>query len=185
MVEALDNYDEDGLIFQTLEEIINRTLFGDPIFGDTLDHFSSEIILEEFSPKLRLDHNLPVRLELIPIEKDVFYLLHIACYLTLQWERPKIQLGIEQIMIESIVKKRSKKEAGQLMKEHVCHYLKYQKNLNCISLENTTTWMNCQSSESIPQHQEWCNDCKNLSDCLGDKTHVYSLLKFNLKIFHS
>ena len=184
MVEALDHYDNDGLIFKTLEEIVNRT-FEDTIFGDTLDYFSAEIILREFSPKLRLDHNLPARLELIPIEKDVFYLLHIACYLTLQKERRKIRLGIEQIMIESIVKKTSKKEAGQLMKEHVCHYLKYQKNLNCISLANTTTWMNCQSSESIPQHQEWCNDCKNLSDCLGDKKEVYSLLTFNLKIFYS
>ena len=184
MVEALYHYDKDGLIFKTMENIINGT-YSD-IFEDTFKKFGAEIILKYFSPKLSLDHNLPARLELIPIEKEVFYILHIICYLTPSiYEHYKVLHDVEKIMILSIMKKRSKVETGNIMKDHICQDLLNRHGMSCISLTNTTTWMNCQLNESIPLKQEWCNDCKNLSDCLGDKNHVYSLLKFNLKIFYS
>ena len=41
---------------------------------------SGKAILKQFEPKLNLDHNLPERLELQPLEKEVFYGLHFAFF---------------------------------------------------------------------------------------------------------
>ena len=184
MVEALDYYDKDGLIFKAMEDIFSGK-YGSYIFGDTLDHFGAAIILKDIFPKLSLNHSLPAALDLIQIEKDVFYTLHFACYLTpLYKQRSKLLQNIEEIAIQSIFKKRSKIGTGQIMKEYICQYLLDHNNVSCISLMSTETWMNCLSNESIPQHQEWCKYCKNLSDCLG-YVNSYTMLLFNLKIFYS
>ena len=100
MVEAVNHYDKDGLIFKTMEDIFNEK-YGSKIFGDTLDHFGAAIILEDVFPKLRLDHNLPATLDLIQIEKDVFYTLHFAYYLTPSYkQRSKLLQNIEEIVIQ-------------------------------------------------------------------------------------
>ena len=75
LVEALNHYDEDGLIFEVLK---NTKSIREYLKGPF--HYGGKLILKQFEPELQLDHTLPERLELLPIEEELFYTLHFACY---------------------------------------------------------------------------------------------------------
>ena len=78
LVEALNHYDKEGLIFEVLKS--TKSIHG--YLKAPFDHNSPvfELILKQFEPRLELDHALPERLQLLPIEEELFYILHYACY---------------------------------------------------------------------------------------------------------
>ena len=76
MVEALDYYDTDGQIFEAADIINNASRS----FSRSFYQAAGQLLLEEFDPKLVLDHNLPLKLKLSPIELEVFYLLHFGFF---------------------------------------------------------------------------------------------------------
>ena len=77
MVEALYHYDKDDLIFEVLKNVNHIHRYLQYPFTSIA---GLELILKQFKPKLQLDHALPGRLKLFPIEEEVFYTLHFACY---------------------------------------------------------------------------------------------------------
>ena len=86
LVEGLSKFDTKGLIFDTIRKYnekddgkIMRYLFLQSIIGSTKKS-KRKVLMDQFDPNLILDHSLPKRLDLLPIEKETFYLLHFACY---------------------------------------------------------------------------------------------------------
>ena len=179
MVEALDHYDTDGQIFKAADIINNSSRS----FSLSFYKAAGQLLLKEFDPKLILDHNLPSKLKLSPIEMEVFYLLHFGFFLktkTYGYEYP-IEYGCEDIIVQSMFRNKTQQEIGEEAKEHICQYLLDEKDISCLSLKNPE-WMKCLHNGSISIHQEWCQNCVNLSDCLGPKEDDF--LKLIVKIFH-
>ena len=77
LAEALLHYDADGQIFKTAK-IINEA--ARPL-SMSFQQAAGQLFIDKFAPELSLDHNLPAKLKLIPIETEVFYLLHFGFYL--------------------------------------------------------------------------------------------------------
>ena len=79
LIEALNLLD-DG------EHIKNLILdYDDESSNSIISHLESIFVNQisvnlKLSPKLKVDHDFPDRLGLLSIEKDVFYLIHYACY---------------------------------------------------------------------------------------------------------
>ena len=74
LVEALDYFDTDGLIFDFAKNLSLAETFWYNIYT------SKEIINATLNKGLKLDRDLPSKLGLLPFEKDVFYLAHFASY---------------------------------------------------------------------------------------------------------
>ena len=86
LVKALDNFDKNGKIFDVLKEQIITGSVGDEevIPYLFLDIFTGivkrETIFHQVDAELKLNHELATKLEFLPIESEVFYLMHYACY---------------------------------------------------------------------------------------------------------
>ena len=136
-----------------------------------------------------LDRDLPAKLELLPIEKEAFYLLHFVYYLQNKpghGYTPPIENGCEYIVAQSIFRNKTQQEIGEEVKEHVCQHLMDHRNISCLSLK-TSELIDCLANESFSPHQEWCQNCINLSDCLGiyNNKFLYLIVKifYTWKIF--
>ena len=75
-MDALNHYDDD-LIFDVLK---NTDSIREYLKGPFQDKEGWEIFSKQFEPKLQLNHALPERLKLLPVEEEVFYILHFAFY---------------------------------------------------------------------------------------------------------
>ena len=80
LVEALQHYDTDGQIFKTVGTMNNKSEYSGPFYM-SFSGAAGQLFIEKFAPELILDHNLPAKLKLIPIEIEIFYLLHFGFYL--------------------------------------------------------------------------------------------------------
>ena len=129
-----------------------------------------KLVLQQFEPKLQLDHALPERLKLLPIEEDIFYILHFVCYgfahlygnvycNTYMWDKAIYDLSWG---------KTNRHEIAQEIKENLCQKIL---NVDCtaipmLSTKNIPTWKDCHRNDTSSMHQSWCKDCKNLSECV-------------------
>ena len=76
IVEALHHYDTDGQIFKAAETINEDK----QQFSKSFQQAAGQVFIEKFAPQMILDHDLPAKLELLPIQKEAFYLLHFVYY---------------------------------------------------------------------------------------------------------
>ena len=172
LVEGLSKFDTKGLIFDTIRKYnekddgkILRYSFLQSIIGSTKKS-KRKVLMDQFDPNLILDHSLPKRLDLLPIEKETFYLLHFACYSA---GKRCIQEIIRQVTnvsknsMDSIIANDTREETSEIIKNTLCE----NQNTNC-SIMKKDSWMNCldldQQNKSV--YKGWCNDCSNLSSCL-------------------
>ena len=124
----------------------------------------------------RLDHNLPAVLNLLPIEKEVFYLIHFACYATGKKCKEEIIKQSDSLALNSILKIDTREETAAALKEMICN------KVNC-TIQNDPNWMNCSNDDTNLIYQEWCKKCPHLSNCLnsvtsyGDVYMVYDIVK--------
>ena len=124
----------------------------------------------------RLDHNLPAVLNLLPIEKEVFYLIHFACYAMGKKCKEEIIKQSDSLALNSILKIDTREETAAALKEMICS------KVNC-TIQKNPNWMNCSNEDTNLIYQEWCKKCPNLSNCLnletsyGDVYMVYDMVK--------
>ena len=169
MVEALNHYDEDGLIFEVFKNEDIRDYLKQPFEYNS--YFKSwELISRQFEPKLQLNHALPERLKLLPIEEEVFYILHFACYaieqltwpyycglIIIDWGLAIFDLGLGEI---------NGQQAAQVIKENLCEKVLNCTAINIVSTKDIPIWKDCHRNYTNPMHQNWCKNCVNLSECL-------------------
>ena len=86
---------------------------------------------------LTLDHSLPDRIGLLPSEKEVFYLIHFACY-NYKWGPVLISKLVNSLSLQSITKGDDRQETANYMKEEICKI----ENVDC-SVLSDPTWMHC------------------------------------------
>ena len=79
LVRALNHFDKDGRIHEFVRKYNEED---DSIVEFFLKPYLQRVeeMMSEFDPELKLDRNIPERLNLSSIEEEVFYLLHYACY---------------------------------------------------------------------------------------------------------
>jgi hypothetical protein len=147
LVEGLNKFDTKGLIFDTIRKYnekddgkIMRYLFLQSIIGSTKKS-KRKVLMDQFDPNLILDHSLPKRLDLLPIEKETFYLLHFACYSA---GKRCIQEIIRQVTnvsknsMDSILANDTREETSEIIQNTLCE----NQNTNC-SIMKKDSWMNC------------------------------------------
>ena len=112
-------------------------------------------IIEQSFPSLALNHSLPSILNLLDIEKEVFYLIHFACYLDAYTCKNDI-MSLSQKAMLSILGKKSRQETAAELKQRICQ------EVDCHFTVISKTWMNCFDNETIDDddYQEWCKSCK-------------------------
>ena len=172
LVEALNHYDKDGLIFEVLKNTKSiRDYFKDPL----LRYFGGELILKHFEPNLESwslesDHALPERLKLLPIEEEVFYTLHCALYAREQLFCSNDYYcsisSTDEAIFDLSFGKTNPHQIAKEIKENLC-----EKVLNCtaINILNTTnipSWKDCHRNDTNSMHQNWCKNCTSLSKCV-------------------
>ena len=109
----------------------------------------------------RLDHNLPAVLNLLPIEKEVFYIIHFACYAMGKKCKEEIIKQSDSLALNSILKIDTREETAAALKEMICS------KVNC-TIQNDPNWMNCsQCAKSVRIARAQCrfhfliNDSRN------------------------
>ena len=125
---------------------------------------------------LILDRSLPEKLELLPIEREVFFLIHYSCWKSgwnWHWSSSKsgdcdsIRRNLPRISKKSVTEGKTREEAAEDEKDWICD----QQYIDCSTLLNNTSWMNCsiEKEESGPYKwlNRWCSECPSLSNCLG------------------
>ena len=172
LVEGLSKFDTKGLIFDTIKKYNEkddgkrmRYLFLQSIIGSTKKS-KRKVLMDQFDPNLILDHSLPKRLDLLPIEKETFYLLHFACYSAGKkciQEIIRQYTNVSKNSMDSIIGNDTREETSEIIKNTLCE----NQNTNC-SIMKKNSWMNCldldQQNKSV--YKDWCKDCSNLSSCL-------------------
>jgi hypothetical protein len=127
-------------------------------------------------PDKKLNHNISAVLNLLPTEKEVFYLIHFACYAMGEKCREEITKPSESLALNSILRKDTREQTAAELEEMICN------KVNC-SVEIDSNWTNCNNGDLDPMHQEWCEKCPTLSGCLsqrsgyGDHLMVYNIVK--------
>ena len=191
LVEGLNKFDKNGLIFDIVRKYNKEDNFKIMRYflqslGST-KKFTRELLIDQFDPQLRLDHNLPERLNLLPNEKDAFYLLHFACYSAPDLTGKRCQnvithsySQVKQNSMNSIIANDTREETSEIIKNTLCENL----NTNCTILDKDS-WMNCLdlNQQDLPLYKDWCKDCSNLSNCLSvsDEDFILQIVH----IFHS
>ena len=112
MVEALNYFDKEELIFDVAEKLSIRQSFD--------GSFKRKLILDQFTPELKLDHDLPERLKLLPIERELFYLIHLSCYVEQNQCNYKLIKPVSKVAIGSILKKKTRQETAIIVKNFAC-----------------------------------------------------------------
>ena len=167
LVDALNHYDYDDLIFDVLK---NTTGIREYLKGPFHDKKFWEIFSKKFEPKLQLNHALPERLKLLPVEEEVFYILHFALYAleltnTDAWDEAIRDLNLG---------KTNRHQAAIDIKENLCkkvidctaQYTTCCTAINITSTKDIPTWKDCNGNNTNSMHQNWCKDCADLSECI-------------------
>ena len=170
LVEGLTHTDKKGGIFETFKKIesgigmygmatIGKDLFQNQVLRRT--KWQDSIKWQSF-PNLALDHFLPNILNLLDIEKEVFYLTHFACFLDKENCKNTIIFPLSQQAMESILRKTSRQQTAVELKQTICQKVDCD---NALPL-NSKTWMNCFDDETnddkLIDYQRWCKKCKSL-----------------------
>ena len=168
LVKALDDFDKNGKIFDVLKKQIITGSVGaeEPIPKFFLEIYTGivkrETIFHQVDAELKLNHELATKLELLPIESEVFFLMHYACY-ALDYKCRNFLLSpykeISVLALGSILGRETRQETAEKIKQKICE----RPEVDCTVLENPS-WMNCSNkSQQKSAYQEWCKDCSNLS----------------------
>ena len=174
MVEALNHYDEDGLIFEVVKN--NKTIRS--YLRKPFEY--GHLTVKKFDPELQLDHALPERLELLPIEEEIFYILHFACYAANP--SPCYYYVIEkwdEAIFDLSLGKTNRRQTALEIREYLC-----EKVLQCSLAKDIPSWRDCHRNDTNSMHQKWCKDCKNLYECIPGSTGK-SFLKFIFNTFYT
>ena len=174
LVESLNKFDEKGLIFDVVRNYNEKDDSKKMRYFFLQSLGSSKkkrLLMDQFDPQLALDHNLPERLDLLPNEKEAFYLLHFACYSApdLKLKRCKnvvinLYKDISFNTMDSIITNDTREQTSEIIKNTICE----NENTDC-SILNKPSWMNCLdlNEQDLPVYKNWCKDCANLSSCLS------------------
>ena len=172
LVEGLNKFDKEGLIFDIVRKYnaednskYMRYFFLQSLIGST-KKFKRKVLMDQFDPQLILDHSLPERLDLLPIEKETFYLLHFVCYSAGKGCIQKMIRKYNNVSynsMDSIIANDTREETSEIIKNTLCE----NQNTNC-SVMKKDSWMNCLDldQQDISVYKDWCKDCSNLSSCL-------------------
>ena len=176
MIKALNYFDQNDMIF----DAINMTWKLPGFIRSSFEGFSYKrnLILNQLNFEVQLNHELPGKLNLLPIEMEVFYLAHFLCYILKSHCILQLIMPSSKIGIKSILCKNSRQETAEELKKGICGNQK----IDC-TLLNNTLWMECLDVGNSSSHQEWCKDCKNLSDCLYSYYTSPKLLQLMVNMF--
>ena len=179
MVEALNHFDSHDLIFDLAKNISWTSEIHKGFYGS----FKKKLILDQFTPELRLDQELPVRLKLFPIEKEAFYLMHILCFV-LQYKCTNELKPLSTVTLNSILSKNPHQETAVELKTQLKVYICKDKQVNCSFLDNED-WIKCINIDNGTIHQDWCKSCKDLKACLYNKDNYDKFLQLTINIFYT
>ena len=181
IVEALSQVDKNDSIFETVQLFEEDfKLFSKPFN----DYFATQwkMLVDGAIPsnRSRLSHNIPEVLNLLPMEKEVFYLIHFACFAMEKQCKEEITKQSGSLVLNSILHKETREETAVKLKEMICN------KVNC-SIKNDYTLMNCNNEDMDPMYQEWCKKCPDLADCLYQRSGYADLQMVydNVKIFYA
>ena len=157
LVEAMTHIDKPGGIFEIfmgLEESKYEGMFIKQVLRQTK---WQESIIEKSFPYLGLNGSLPNILNLLDIEKEVFYLIHFACFFKGPDCKNDITLPLSQKAMLSILGKKSRQETAAELKQSICQ------KVDC-HFTNSKTWMNCidkefEAIDESTDYHEWCKKC--------------------------
>lgn len=161
VLKALNHFDQHDRIFDAINTPQNLRRF----IRSSFEGFSYKrnLILNQLNFEVQMNHELAGKLNLLPIEGEVFYLAHFLCYIMDMEHQCNTQVSkpLGEIAIELILSKKTRQETAEDLKKAICGHPK----IDCANLNNTS-WMECHDIGNSSYHQDWCKDCKNLSDCL-------------------
>lgn len=104
--KALTHFDSDGDIFEVIRTMNkDTTFFSNAFLFDYAGPIIWKILMQQIFPPLELNHELPMRLNLLPIEKQIFYLLNFACYVASYECGKKVVNVFSPIALQSILTK--------------------------------------------------------------------------------
>ena len=178
IVEALSQVDKDDSIFETIQLLEDNYKSFSNIFNDYFATQWTTLVSGAVWPRpnSKLDHEIPAVLNLLPIEREIFYLIHFACYAVGEKCKEEITSQSDSLAFNSILRKDTREETAAELKEMICN------KVNC-SITNDYNWMNCNNDNMNQMYQDWCKECPNLSGCLnsrskyGDVYFVYNTVK--------
>ena len=175
VLKALNHFDQHDMIFDAINTPQNLRRF----IRSSFEGFSYKrnLILNQLNFEVQMNHELAGKLNLLPIEGEVLYLAHFLCYIMKHQCITKVIKPLSEIAIESILSKKTRQETAEELKKAICGH----PNIDC-SILNNTSWMECHDISNSSDHQDWCKDCKNLSDCLYDY-NAPKLLQLMVKMF--
>ena len=118
MIEALDYYDKEALVYDFIIE------YHKDIGNEVMDHFEylfkSEALRKlDLDPVTELDHDLPFKLELHSIEKEVFYLTHYVCY-SLEIDCESILNTFSRESLRFALTGKSRQDTAKDIKDWIC-----------------------------------------------------------------
>ena len=161
IVEALNHVEKNDSIFEDFK------LFSKPFKVNSFDNFPPQwTTLVDGAvrrDRSRLDHDLPAILNLLQIEKEVFYLIHFACFTMKKQCKEEITSKSDSLVLNSILRKDTREQTAAELKEMICN------KLNC-TMKNDSSWMNCKNNDTNLMHQEWCSKCPDLKNCLHTRS---------------
>ena len=162
IVEALNQVDKDDSIFETIQKFEEDfKLFSNPFN----DYFATQwtMLVDGAVPNEKLDHKIPEVLNLLPVEKEFFYLIHFACFAMGKTCKEEIIRPSNSMALKSILRKNTREQTVAELKEMICS------KVNC-SIKNDSNWINCNKSDVNQMYQQWCKECPNLSRCLSSRS---------------
>ena len=83
-----------------------------------------------------------------------------------------LKKGISNHVVKSILEGHSYEKTAKVIKEVVCPI----ENVEC-SVLNISSWMTCPDLKDVTNssaYQNWCNDCKNLTNCILSDSPMFS-----------
>ena len=162
IVEALSQVDKDDSIFETIQKFEEDfKLFSNPFN----DYFATQwtMLVDGAVPNEKLDHKIPAVLNLLPVEKEFFYLIHFACFAMGKTCEEEIIRPSNSLALKSILRKDTREQTVAELEEMICN------KVNC-SIKNDSNWMNCNNGDENQMYQQWCEECPNLSGCLSSRS---------------
>ena len=141
LVAALNHFDKDGLIFDIIKEMNPHEPFFREAFDPNIDYQTWKIITNQFDPPLRLNSDLPKRLHLLAMEKELFLVLHFACFVSSYDCADKIINTFSPWVLYSVLSQKTRQETVEETCQYLLdyhHYLIDYENINCTSIDFTT-----------------------------------------------
>ena len=179
IVEALNQVDKDDSIFETIQKCEEDfKVFSNPFN----DYFATQwtMLVDGAVPNEKLDHEIPTVLNLLPVEKEFFYLIHFACFAMGKTCEEEIIRPSNSVALESILRKDTREQTVAELEEMICN------KVNC-SIKNDSNWINCNNDDENQMYQQWCKECPNLSGCLRSRSGYgdVDMVSDIIRIFHA